>query len=320
MKFTLFAACVLGQTALEIIASSPVHKTLATLAGGIPEIAEVLKSSGPLTVFAPTDDAFKALPAATLEAVQKDSQLLASVLKYHVIAGVAFNPQQAEPKSFPKTANGQLLGVTVKEGKVTLSYGLSSAMVTSSVLASNGVVHVIDKVLVPPPSASATAQAANLTELISALQKVNLVQTVDGAKDVTILAPSNEAFAKLTAFAQEQKLEITPAILEAVLKLHVIPSVLTSVDLSKQASTSAKALSGKQVTVTSEDGKVMVKGDGNPSAGSVVVADVLIEGGVVHVIDQVLLPNLSEPLVESTSGAFTAGVGALLVAIAAQFI
>ena len=321
MKFTLLFASAFAQTALEIVAGSSVHKTLASLASGLPEIVDVLKSSGPFTLFAPTDAAFNALDAATLEAVQKDATLLANVLKYHVIPGTAFDPAGAPAKSFPVTALSKPVGVSVKDGQVELSFGLSTAKVTSSVKASNGIVHIVDHVLVPPPSASKIAAAANLTELIAALQKVNLVDTVDQAKDITIFAPTNEAFANLATFAAANNLEITNSLLEEVLKLHVIPGVVTSVDISKQPSTTAKALSGKDVSIMVEGGKVMVKGDGNAKAGAVVVADVLYENGIIHVIDTVLLPNLSGPgatTVSSASSTKNTIIGALALVLLSQ--
>ena len=319
MKVAILLTAVLAQTALDIVLNSAEHKTLATLAGSLPAITDVLKSSGPLTVFAPTDDAFHKLDVETLKAVQQDGNLLANVLKYHVIPGVAFDPKTAAPKSFPQTALSKPMGVTVGGGAVSLSFGLSTSKVTASVPASNGVVHVVDTVLVPPPSASKLASQGNLTALVAALQKADLVNSVDSAKDVTIFAPTNEAFTKLTAFATESKLDVTTEVLKQILQLHVIPSVATSVDIISKQPLKVNALSGKLVSVTVADGKVLVKGEGNKDPSVVVTADILFENGIVHVIDSVLLPNDFTAIPQVTSStAKLSVIGAIGVALIAQ--
>jgi uncharacterized surface protein with fasciclin (FAS1) repeats len=298
MKLLAFltALAVAQQTALDVVTSSPVHKTLAQLAGTLPAIVDVLRSGGPLTLFAPTDDAFAKLDEGTRNAVTSNSTLLAQVLQYHVIAGVAFDPTKAEPKSFPKTALGQALGVTVDAGRVTLQFGLGSSTVTGSVPTSNGVVHVVDTVLVPPPSASATAIAGKFNQLVAALQKVNLVGTVDGAKDITIFAPTDQAFQAFTEFATKNNIQVTDELLKRVLTLHVVPSVVYSTDIIKAKSViNTNALSNEPLAVQLKDGSVIVSGKGNTTPAKVALADVLFNKGVIHAIDTVLLPDLNQP-------------------------
>ena len=305
-----FSASVLAQTALDVVLGSKDHTTLASLAATLPPVLDVLKSAGPLTLFAPTNDAFAKLDAETLKAVSADSALLTQVLQYHVIAGVAFDPKTAPKQSFPQTALGLALGVTVSD-KVVLAYGLGNSMVTASVHADNGVVHVVDTVLIPPPSASATAVKAKLNELVKALTSAKLVEAVDGVKGATIFAPTDAAFESLFKFAKDTGLEITPALLDSILKLHVVPSVVYSTDIV--ASTTdivAPALSKENVTVKLIDGAVKVSGPGNKDAATVVTADVIYNNGVVHVIDTVLLPKdltsmpTEEPVLSSASTSF----------------
>jgi uncharacterized surface protein with fasciclin (FAS1) repeats len=282
-----------AQTALDIVLKSQDHTTLASLAGTVPEVVELLKSNGPLTLFAPTDAAFNKLDKATLDAVSTDKQLLADVLKYHAIGGTAFNPSDAPKKSFPTTVFGKKLGVTVADS-VTISFGLGSSTVSSSKTASNGIVHVVDTVLIPPPSASATAEKAGLSELVKALSDANLVAAVDGVENATIFAPTNAAFAKLNQFAADNKLELTPELLTNVLKLHVVPSVVFSTDvLASSEPISAKGLSSEPIEVKEVDGKVVVKGQGNETPATVETADIIYDNGVIHVIDEVLLPDLN---------------------------
>jgi uncharacterized surface protein with fasciclin (FAS1) repeats len=179
-----------------------------------------------LTLFAPNDAAFMKLDKATVNAVSTNNTLLASVLTYHVIAGVAFDPNTVEPTSFPITASGLSIGVTVASSNDKIAFGIGSSNVVGSVSASNGVVHVVDTVLIPLSSASKTAVDAKLTQLVASLQNVQLVEAVDGAKIVTIFAPTDKAFENLIAFAKENKLEITDALLADVLKLHVVPGIV----------------------------------------------------------------------------------------------
>jgi transforming growth factor-beta-induced protein len=292
---SLVSAIVAQHTALDVVLNSKDHTTLATLAAKIPAVLDVLKSAGPLTLFAPNDAAFKKLDKATVDAVTTDKALLAKVLTYHVIPGAAFDPKTAEATSFPKTAAGLPVAVSVVEKSgVTVAFGLGSSKVVGSVTASNGVVHVVDTVLIPLPSASKTAVDAKLTQLVASLQKVKLVEAVDGAKDVTIFAPTDKAFENLVAFAKENKLEITDDLLAAVLKLHVVPGVVYSTDIVKaKTALTVPALSKENVTVQLKDGSVLVKGEGNTAAAKVVIADVLYNNGVIHVVDTVLLPKLN---------------------------
>ncbi len=107
-------------------------------------LVETLKSPGPFTVFAPTDAAFAKLPAGTLQALLNDPEKLKAVLLYHVVPGKVM---AADVKSGPvKTAQGSSARLRVSDGKVTID---NATVVTADVLADNGVIHVIDAVIVP---------------------------------------------------------------------------------------------------------------------------------------------------------------------------
>jgi uncharacterized surface protein with fasciclin (FAS1) repeats len=293
MKFQLLFAAAFAKTALDVVLESPIHKTLAQLAGTLPEIVSVLQSAGPLTLFAPTDDAFAKLDPAVTKAVTSDPKLLGDVLKYHVLAGTAFEPSTT-PRQFVSTAVGETLRVDVAQGKVTLGFGLGASSVSASVKTSNGIVHVVDTVLIAPKSASATAVDAKLNKLVAALQKVKLVETVDGLKDVTIFAPLDKAFEALERAADVTNLNITDALLTEILTTHVVPGVVYSTDVAaKKTLRDVNTVSGNKINVSFRRGNVFIRGPGNFFPARVVVADVLIDGGVVHVIDNVILPNLN---------------------------
>ncbi|HEX7337591.1 MAG TPA: fasciclin domain-containing protein [Gemmatimonadales bacterium] len=108
-------------------------------------LTETLKGEGPFTVFAPTDEAFAQLPKGTLEALLKDKAKLTAILTYHVVAGKVTSGQVAGMSS-AKTLNGQELSIKAKDGKVKVG---KSTVTTADIEASNGVIHVIDQVLMP---------------------------------------------------------------------------------------------------------------------------------------------------------------------------
>lgn len=132
-----------AATVVDIAVGSPDHKTLvaAVQAAGL---VETLQGSGPFTVFAPTDEAFAKLPAGTVEALLADPAKLAGILKYHVVAGKVTAADVVKLTS-AKTVQGQSLAIDAKDGvKVN-----DAKVVTADVMASNGVIHVIDTVLLP---------------------------------------------------------------------------------------------------------------------------------------------------------------------------
>jgi uncharacterized surface protein with fasciclin (FAS1) repeats len=117
--------------------------TAATAAG----LVETLQGTGPFTVFAPTDEAFAALPAGTLDTLLADKEALKKVLLYHVVAGKVTADQVVKLTS-ADSVEGAPVAIAVKDGKVYLND--SAQVVTPDVMASNGVIHVIDKVILPP--------------------------------------------------------------------------------------------------------------------------------------------------------------------------
>ncbi|HSV69627.1 MAG TPA: fasciclin domain-containing protein [Methylibium sp.] len=146
-----------AMLALAGCASTPSPKTIADTAAATPQLstlnklvndaglAETLRGPGPYTVFAPSDEAFKAVPPATLEALGKDKELLKSVLTYHVLPGKV--SAEAVKNGNVKTVQGDNVALARAGSFVTVE----DAVVTQAdVVATNGVVHVIDKVLMPP--------------------------------------------------------------------------------------------------------------------------------------------------------------------------
>ncbi|ORZ36181.1 FAS1 domain-containing protein [Catenaria anguillulae PL171] len=241
-----------------------------------------------ITLFAPTDDAFKALTS-----VPSDLNLVADILTYHVVPGAfpadklaayqvvptLLNRQGSPFVQFADNKTAQSLAVAKADG-VTVSFGLGKVKVIDSIPSANGVIHVVDGVLLPPKKPSETAVAAKLNQLVAALTKAQLVSAVDGAKGVTIFAPTDAAFDKI----KDTVAKLTDEQLKQVLTYHVVPTVAYSTGLP--ASLDAPTLLGA-------DAKVAVKktAEGVTVNGAkVVIADVFTNNGVVHVIDSVLIP------------------------------
>jgi transforming growth factor-beta-induced protein len=112
------------------------------------DLVETLKGKGPFTVFAPTDDAFKKLPAGTVEGLLKDVPALKNILLFHVVSGKVMAADVVKLKS-ADTVLGKPVVVTVANGKVSVN---NANVVITDIEASNGVIHVIDSVLLPPKS------------------------------------------------------------------------------------------------------------------------------------------------------------------------
>lgn len=119
-------------------------KTLATALQAA-DLVSVLKGAGPFTVFAPTDEAFAKLPAGALDGLLKDKEKLKAVLTYHVVAGKV-TASEVVKLSSAKTVNGKDLKISVKGSEVMVN---GAKVVKTDVMASNGVIHVIDTVLMP---------------------------------------------------------------------------------------------------------------------------------------------------------------------------
>jgi uncharacterized surface protein with fasciclin (FAS1) repeats len=131
----------------DIVATAVETGKFNTLAKALAEagLVEALQGSGPFTVFAPTDDAFAKLPESTIEALLKDKEALKSVLLYHVVSGnVTSNEVIKLDKA--ETLSGKNLNIKVMEGSVMIN---DSKVITADVMASNGVIHIIDTVLIP---------------------------------------------------------------------------------------------------------------------------------------------------------------------------
>jgi uncharacterized surface protein with fasciclin (FAS1) repeats len=271
----------------DIVATAQAAGTFTTLVAALTaaELADVLKGAGPFTVFAPTDDAFAKLPAGTVDSLLKpeNKAQLQAVLKYHVVSGKVLAADVVKV-DHATTLEGDDVKVSASGGAVMIN---DSHVTKADVMASNGVIHVIDAVLLPPPKLAdivATAQAAGTFKtLLAALDAAGLTDVLKGDGPFTVFAPTDDAFAKLPSGTVDSLLKPeNKAQLQAVLKYHVVSGKVLAADVVKL--TSAKTLQGSQVKISVSDGMVMI------NDSKVTRADVMASNGVIHVIDVVLLP------------------------------
>jgi len=247
--------------------------SLLTKAG----LVDTLSTGGPFTVFAPTDAAFARVPKATLAALAKHPAQLKSVLLYHVVPG-SVTASDVVKLSSAKTLEGSSVLIKVNKGGVFVN---QAKVTMPDVMASNGVIHVINKVLIPPKNIVATAKAAGtFTTLTALLKKSGLAGTLAKKGPFTVFAPTDAAFAKVPK-ATLAALAKNKAKLRAVLLYHVVKGQVTAAQAMKLRS--AKTLEGRSLKIRVEGGKVIVGG------ATVTKADVLASNGVIHAINKVLI-------------------------------
>jgi len=268
-------------------------------------------SAGPFTVFAPTDEAFGELGdivTCLVEPANKD--ILAKLLEFHVHSGEVVSSALTNDEKVTTLLESEDLTVSVDGTSVTINPG-NASVVAADNMASNGVVHVVDSVLVPidfdlgdcappaptptPPAPSQTiaelADASGLKTLVAALTAADLASTFADAKSgpFTVFAPTDDAFSALnTPELNLVECLVKPAnkdVLTSVLEFHVHSGAVLSTELTNGMDVST-LLKGEDLTVTIDGDSVMI----NPGNATVVMADAGATNGVVHVIDHVLVP------------------------------
>ena len=261
--------------------------TAVTAAG----LAETLSGEGPFTVFAPTDDAFAALPEGTIEALLEDPQgALTDVLTYHVVEG-AVMAETVVTLDSAKTVSGENVSITVNDDGVFLNDTVQ--VIITDIVASNGVIHVIDGVLLPSSMMAEEEMSETIvdiavadgrfTTLVTAVTEAGLVETLSGEGPFTVFAPTDDAFAALPEGTIEALLADPQGALTDVLLYHVVEGAVmaeTVVTLD-----SAMTIGGEAVSITVNDDGVFL----NDSV-QVIITDIAASNGVIHVIDGVLLP------------------------------
>ena len=248
-------------------------------------LVDALNGEGPFTVFAPTDEAFAKLPEGTVEALVANPEKLKAILTYHVVPGKVMAADVTKITA-ADTLFGQQLAINTSEGVMVGG----ANVVTTDIECSNGVIHVIDSVMMPKDIVDIAASNADFSTLVAALKAGGLVETLQGDGPFTVFAPTNAAFAKVpqetvaSLLQPENKDQLV-----SILTYHVVPGRVLAEDVVglKSATTvqgSALPIEVKKAADGSVKG-VMVGG------AKVISTDIIGLNGVIHVVDGVLMPE-----------------------------
>ncbi len=247
-------------------------------------LVDTLKGQGPFTVFAPTDAAFAKLPKGTVETLLKpeNKDQLIAILTYHVVPGKV-TADKVVKLTEATTVNGQRVEIKTNYGKVMVD---NATVTATDVMASNGVIHVIDRVILPESKniVEVADGAGSFSTLLAAAQAAGLADTLANGGPFTVFAPTDAAFAKLPAGTVEMLLKPeNKDKLATILKFHVVSGRVYS-DQALSAG-QAETLAGKPIMIKAWGGKAKVQN------ATLVETDIEAKNGVVHVIDTVLLPE-----------------------------
>ncbi|MDJ0753430.1 MAG: fasciclin domain-containing protein [Ardenticatenaceae bacterium] len=299
-----------GQTIVDVAVNDDRFETLVTALTAA-DLVGTLSGEGPFTVFAPTDDAFAKLPAATLNALLADpSGGLTDVLLYHVVSGDVGSSSAkaiAADAGVATTVGGEQVRLKVFEGDIFLND--DSKVIIADIVTSNGVIHVIDTVLIPPSMGGAsdgesttetTAAAATgntivdiavadgrFDTLVTAVTAAGLVGTLSGEGPFTVFAPTDDAFAKLPAGTLSALLADPNGALTDVLLYHVLSGEVGSEIAKVVVADTGRAVTvgGEVVNIKFFDGDLYLNDD-----SKIIIEDIVADNGVIHVIDTVLIP------------------------------
>jgi transforming growth factor-beta-induced protein len=283
MSETLAGARSSAPNDIVAVASSAGDFNTLIAAAKAAGLVGVLQSDGPLTVFAPTDAAFAKLPKGTVETLLKpeNKKALVEILTYHVVPG-KFEAADVLKKKTLDTANGERAKIAMKNGKPTIA---GANIVATDIEASNGVIHVIDAVMIPEQRdiVDVAVSTGKFKTLAAALGAADLVSTLKGKGPFTVLAPNDAAFAKLPAGTVEMLLlPENKGKLKEILLAHVVPGRVYSDQVVKLKM--APTAGGFKAPISVKDGKVSIGG------ANVIATDIEASNGVIHVIDTVIVP------------------------------
>ncbi|KRA18465.1 MULTISPECIES: fasciclin domain-containing protein [unclassified Acidovorax] len=249
-------------------------------------------STGTLTVFAPTNAAFAALLTelgVTKEALLANKPLLTAVLTYHVLGSKVMRADVPLGKAITPVSGGFFKIESNNGLKITDGRNRVSTITSTDIQASNGVVHLVDKVLLPADKdIVATASALpDFSILVEAVVAAGLVSTLQGAGPFTVFAPTNAAFAALLTELGVTKdaLLASKTLLTQVLTYHVVPARVLKAEVP--VNTAITTVQGQTFTINSS----LVITDQNMRTSSIVATDVFTSNGVIHVVDKVILPK-----------------------------
>ncbi len=269
---------------VETLGKQGSFKTLATALGAV-DLVSTLEGDGPFTVLAPTDAAFAKLGTATLNSLLANPEQLKSILLYHVVPGNV-SLRQALRAGEAETVNGAEVDFSFNRKGFFVN---DSRILRANVRASNGTIHVIDTVLIPPASVPEPQDIVSIASaddrfetLVAALKAADLVSALQAEGPFTVFAPTDDAFAKLGAETIDALLADKET-LSSILLYHVVPGAAVDSQTAATLSEAATA-NGQKLKISFEKGMLRI----NDSL--VIIKDIKASNGIIHVIDTVLVP------------------------------
>ncbi len=298
VKATPAAAQTFVPNIMDIVAADSRFNTLEAAVKAA-NLADTLASANnTFTVFAPTDAAFAALPAGTVESLLADPKgALTNVLLYHVVSGAKGSSAVLASSSL-MTVQGTSLSVNLRNG---LPYVNNSQIIITDIQAKNGIIHVIDAVLVPtssPAPAKSTEQMdksalptiaeiaiadGRFNTLVAALTAADLAGVFLAPGDYTVFAPTDAAFAALPAGTVEALLADPKGALTTILLFHVVGDSLSRDQLATD--TYVPTLEGRPLFVNRNGSNII-----DISGAKLLITNIQASNGIIHVIDRVLIP------------------------------
>lgn len=266
---------------VEVASTNAKTLTAAVTAAGL---VQTLKGKGPFTVFAPTDAAFAAIQSdVDMLLMPENKSKLAKILTCHVVSG-KMKAADLRDGQILTTLDGTKLNVTISNGTIRVG---NANITAKDVEASNGVVHMIDKVILPAkPKEKDIVEIASESAktLAAAVTAAGLVETLQGTGPFTVFAPTDAAFAAIQKDVDNLLKPENKAKLSTVLTYHVVSGKTMAADL--QDGQELTTVQGSKLKVSIKNGKVMING------ANVVTADVPASNGVIHLIDKVMMPKM----------------------------
>lgn len=281
-------------TIVEVAQSAGIFNTLLA-AAGVADLVGVINNEVPKTVFAPTDAAFAALPEGTVAnlLLPENQNALKSILLYHVVMQPVLSTELTA--GYVTAANGSAISVDLTGG-VTLNG--NAKVVSADIVARNGVIHVIDAVILPPSKnvLNLVLNDPDLSTLAAAVSAAGLADTIAGLNPVTLFAPTNQAFANLPAGTVESLL--LPENVDTLRNILLFHAHAGGVYSSGLKAGWLSMANGGSVEVSLANGPALVFEGGR---SGIVAADGVGSNGVIHKLDAVLLPS-STTMVDTLVG------------------
>lgn len=308
-------------TVVDVAAGSDDFETLTAALQATGLDATLSDANAQFTVFAPTDDAFALLGEETINALLEDPDTLSSILTYHVLGSRVESGAAIDAAGTTvETVNGASIGLSLSGDNLLVN---TATVTATDITASNGVIHVIDAVLMPPMMSDeaptmniveTAVEAGNFTTLAAALEATDLIAPLsDESQTYTVFAPTDEAFA---ALGEEtiNTLLANPDVLESILLQHVVGAEVDSITAFSLNGMQAQTLSGAMIDIMiNPETDTLMFGD-----ATVTMTDIQTTNGIIHVLDTVVVGDVQVPMpaqsivdVAVANGNFTTLVSAL---------